>query len=183
MNVEHIIREALMEYDATQTVIRYLLKNTSVTSTKTTNDVQRSKFEFIDKATGEIILDTDVEILGVFYDKLNIWSWAWSQIGLYNSENYLAKEMLLHAIKLGSDLSYIKSILTTSRGVIKDLTQIDINLAISSSIIKHPYVYPYVYKLNNFHLVYYFALINKPALEKLKRTIGKEELLSDSNFD
>ena len=76
---------------------------------------------------------------------IKVWSWAWSQPGLTNSENYLAKEILLYALKLGSDLSYIKSILTTSRGVIKDITQIDINLAIGSSIIKQPYIYPYVF--------------------------------------
>lgn len=172
MNVQHIISKALIEYDTAQPVIRYLVKNArNIKGNKTNNDFERTNFEFIDE-NGEVVLKTEVEILAVFYDKLNIWSWGWSQTGLTNAENYLSKEILLYALKLGSDLSYIKSILTTSRGVIKDITQIDINLAISSSIIKQPYIYPFIYPIENNLLVYYFILLNKTDLDKLAQQIS-----------
>lgn len=178
MNVPDIISKALIEYDMAKPVIRYLIKYTYLEGFKTTNDWQRSKFKFIDKQTEEVIIDTEIEILAVYYDKFKVYSWAWSQTGLTNSENYLAKEILLYALKLESDLSYIKSILTTSRGVIKDVTQVDINLAIGSSIIKQPYIYPFVYQIENNNLVYYFILLNKTELdklsEKIKEKIGNE---------
>ena len=174
MNVENVIQDALIHYDNAQPVIRYLLRNTGLVTIRTTNDTQRTTFQFTDKESKKTLFETEVEILAVFYDKLNIWSWAWSQVGLYNSENYLAKEMLLHALKLGSELSYIKSIITTSRGILKDSVQIDINLAIGSSIIKQPYIYPYIYSINENSLVYYFILLNKPELEKLNKKLESQ---------
>lgn len=170
MSVQHIISESLIEYDSAQTVIRYLQKNTDIEGFKTSNDIERTKFKFIDNDK-KTIIDTEVEILAIYYDKLGVWSWSWAQTGIYNSENYLSKEILLYALKLGSDLAYIKSILTTSRGVMTDTTQIDINLAISSSIIKQPYIYPFVYEINNSKLIYYFILLNKPQLDKLHEYI------------
>lgn len=177
MNVQDIISNALIEYDSVKPVIN-ILKKAYIEGVKTTNDWQRTKFKFIDNDTGETIVDTEVEILAVYYDKLKVWSWAWSHIGLTNAENYLAKEILLYALKIGSELSYIKSILTTSRGVVKDTTQIDINLAISSSIIKQPYIYPYIYPIENNHLIYYFILLNKTDLDKLN-----EKNKKTSSFD
>lgn len=172
MNVPHIISVALIEYDTAKPVINYLLKNAKISKeVKTESDIERSTFQFEDKETGEIILDTEIELLAIYYDKLNIWSWAWSQVGLTNADNYKSKEILIHALKLGSDLSYIKSVLTTSRGMIKDLTQIDINLAIASSFIKEPYVYPYVYTFDNQSLVYYYILLNRSQLEKISEKI------------
>jgi len=117
-----------------------------------------------------------VETLAVFYDKLNVWSWAWSHMGLTNAENYLSKEILIYALKLGSELTYLKSILTTSRGVVKDRVQVDINLALGASIIKHPYIYPYVYKIEDYHLIYYMILLNKDALDTLNKKIIEEKL-------
>lgn len=172
MNVQHIISKSLIEYDIALPTIRYLLKKTHLEGFKTSNDSQRTKFKFIDKETDKIILDTEVEVLAVYYDKLKVWSWAWSQTGLTNAENYLAKEILLYSLKLESDLSYIKSILTTSRGVIKDTTQIDVNLAIGSSIIKQPYIYPFIYTIDDSHLVYYFILLNKSDLDKLSQDMS-----------
>lgn len=178
MNVKHIISESLSEYDAASPIIRYLLNQTYIEGNKTTTDFQRTKFKFIHNDTKEVILDTEVETLAVFYDKLNVWSWAWSQTGLTNAENYLAKEILLYALNLGSELSYIKSILTTSRGVIKDLTQLDINLAIGASIIKHPYIYPFIYSIQNNNLIYYFILLNKEQLDVLNKKLSNGEIIN-----
>ncbi|AYV85123.1 MAG: hypothetical protein Satyrvirus4_20 [Satyrvirus sp.] len=169
MDVQSIISNALIEYDTAQPVIRYIIRNTSLEGVKTSTDTERSSFKFIDKETKEVLIDTEVEILAIFYSKLKVWSWAWSQPGLLNSENFLAKDILIYALKLGSDMSYIKAILTTSRGLIKDSNQIDINLAIASSIIKQPYIYPFVYPVDGDNLIYYFILLNKADLDKLQK--------------
>lgn len=175
MNVQHIISEALIEYDTAKPVIRYLQKNARFEGETSESDTTRTKFKFIDKMTNDVIVDTEVEILAIFYDKLNVWSWAWSQTGLRNAENYLSKEILLYALKLDPDLSYLKSLLTTSRGIIKDLTQIDINLALGSSIIKQPYIYPYIHRIEDNNLIYYIILLNKNVLNKLKTKISEND--------
>ena len=180
MNVQHIISEALIQYDLAQPVIKYLIKNARHEGIKTTNDIERTKFKFIDKNTDEVLVDTEVEILAIFYDKFNVWSWAWAYTGLTNAENYLSKEILLYALKLESELSYLKSILTRSRGEIKDITQVDINLAIGSFIIKKPYIYPYIYTIDNYNLVYFLILLNNEELDKLKDKIKN---VQNDNFE
>ncbi len=175
MNVQDIIGKALIQYDTVQPTIRFLKKNTYYGGEKTDNNWKRTIFTFTDKKTEKIILETEVELLAIYYDKYNIWSWAWAQADLLESENYLAKEILIYALKLGTELSYIKSILTTSRGVIKDVTQVDINLAIASSIIKQPYIYPFVYSIENYNLVYYFVLLNKIGLDELTSEINNNK--------
>ena len=172
MNVQDIIGKALIDYDTAQPVIKYLLQNAYYEGTKPSNELERTRFTFIDKETNKVILDTEIETLAVYYDKLKVWSWAWSQTGLRNAENYLAKEILIYSLKLESGLSYIKSILTTSRGIIRDATQLDINLAIGSSIIKQPYIYPYYYKMDEGYLVYYIILLNKTDLDNLNSLIS-----------
>jgi hypothetical protein len=174
MNNQHIIYNALIEYDTVQPVIRYLLKHTKLIATKTHTDTKRTIFKFVDNTTNEVVLETEVEILGIFYDKLNIWSWSWSIPDLMHSENYLSKEILIYALKLGFDLANVKSILTTSRGTITDRTQVDINVALGAYIIKQPYVYPYIYKINNYNLIYYVILLNRTDLAKLSEKIIKK---------
>lgn len=174
MNVAHIISEALIEYDTAKPVIRFLQKNAYYEGLKSPSDTVRTKFTFIDRATDEKILETEVETLAIYYDKLNVFSWSWSQIGLTSAENYLSKEVLLYALKLDPELSYLKSLLTTSRGVIKDPIQLDINLAVAASVIKQNYIYPYVHKLGDYKLIYYLILLNKKDLDKLKNKISPE---------
>ncbi|MEM0354058.1 MAG: hypothetical protein QXW79_00615 [Thermoplasmata archaeon] len=166
---------ALVDYDAAKPVINYLFRKTRVKGVKGGTDTKRTEFTFFDGETNKVVLSTEVEMLAIYYDKMGVWSWAWSQPGLTNAENYLSKEILLYALKLESDLSYIKSILTTSRGIIRDPTQIDINLAVAASIIKQPYIYPYIYKIKDNYLIYFLILLNKSDLDKIKSEIGKIE--------
>jgi hypothetical protein len=173
MNVQNIIKDALVEYDTAQPVIKYLLKNTYTTGKRAKNDFKRSVLKFYNKDTKELVLETEVELLAFFYDKLNIWSWAWAQPGLYNADYYLSKEILIYALSLQSELAYLKSILSTSRGVIKDWTQIDINLALSSSIVKQPYIFPFAQKLNEYNIYNYYILLNKEKLDVIRDSLGK----------
>lgn len=170
MNTPSIIRDALDEYDAATNIIipLYSMDHEIINAT---NDHQRSRIIFKDQKTGAV-LDTEFEILAMFYEKLNVWSWAWSQPGLYNSENYLAKEILRYSLELGSEMTYIKLLLSTSRGIIHDRMQIDINLAVSSSFIKQPYIYEYHYMIEGHSLSYYFILLDKEGIKKFYEKIN-----------
>lgn len=170
MNTPSIIRDALNEYDTAAEIIKPLY-GLNYNIINTDNDYQRSRIIFKNKNT-ETVLDTEFEILAIFYEKFNIWSWAWSQPGLINSENYLSKEILRYSLNLGSDLTYIKSLLSTSRGIIYDKMQIDINLAISSSFIKQPYIYEFYNEIDGYGLSYYFILLNKEGIKKFYEEIN-----------
>lgn len=167
MNVQDIISKALIYYDRSTIVTDFLHNYTDLVINKTDDYWKRSIFKFIDKNTGNVVLESEVEVIAIYYDKHRIWSWAWAQVGLTYSENYLAKKMLHYSLDLESDLSYIKSILTSSRGIIEDVTQIDINLAIAANIIKQPYIYSHIYAVENYNLVYYYILLNKDRLEEI----------------
>lgn len=180
MNVADIISNALIEYDTARPVINFLQK-THTEGFKTSNDWQRTNIRFMDPETKELIVDTETEVLAIYYDKFNVWSWAWSHIGLTNAENYLSKETLLYSLKLGSELAYLKSIITTSRSVIKNTIQLEINLAIASSIIKQPYIYPYVYTFKDHKLTYYYILLNKLDLTKLNDKITFDKSFKEND--
>lgn len=171
MNVQDIIRNSLVQYDAAQPVIQYLMENCMYDGIKTDSDYVRTKFNFMSIKTKEVLVSTEVETLAIYFDKTNVWSWAWSHPGLLNSENHYAKEILLYSFKLGSELSYIKNILTTSKGVINDPIQIDVNLAISTYIIKKPYIYKFYYKIGQYNLIYFFILLNREKLDELGEKI------------
>ena len=169
MNVPDIISKALIEYDSVKPIIRYLMKNTIPEIKFPTNAIERTKITFVTNSEPKkIILETEVELLAVYYDKYQLWAWAWSLSGLNNSTIYLSKKLLIYALDLGADLTYIKSILTTSRGVIKDNIQVDVNLALGSAFIKQPYIYPFITPLETHNLIYYFILLDQVALQKIK---------------
>lgn len=180
MNNQHVIYNSLKEYDSIQPVIRYLIKNTRMIPTKSYSDSKRSTFQFVDNETNEVVLETDIEILGIYYDKFDIWSWAWSFPDMKHSEIFLIKELLIYALGLGNDFSYIKSLLITSRGKITDRTQIDINVAIAGYLTKQPYIYPYIHPINNDKLYYYTFLLNNDGLNELAEKIKKNGLYDDT---
>lgn len=170
MNVPSIIKDALNEYDTAAEIIAPLY-GMNYNIINTTNDHQRSRIIFKDKKTGAV-LDTEYEILAIFYEKLNVWSWAWSQPGLLNSENYLSKEILRYSLTMGSEMTYIKLLLSTSRGIIYDKIQIDINLAISSSFIKQPYIFENYKEIEGYGLSYYIILLNKEAVKNFYEKVN-----------
>lgn len=169
MDVQNILKDALIEYDKTSNVINYLLKN-KYKGFAPNNNLDRTTIEFIDE-NNKTIIKTEIEILGIYYSKFKIWSWAWAQPGLLNSQNYLSKQILIHSLNFEPNLSYIKNLLTTSRGVINDPIAIDINIAIASSIIKQPYIYPSIIKIGKYQLIYYLILLNNKDLDKLRENI------------
>lgn len=171
MNSAYVVTRFLEEYDMTRSTIRYLLQNTYQQSVPSKHDMDRRILKFYHIKTDELVLETETEIMAVYYTRYGVWTWAWSIIGLLDAEYFLSREILLYALKLDVDLAYIKRILTTSRGVIKNDTQIDINLAVSAGITKKPYIFPIVTKVEGYYLIYYMILIDTAKLDALKATL------------
>ena len=174
MNIQYIITKSLLDYDEKQSVIKYLTKNSkTIDSVRKNSDTIRNNIKFYDDKKN-LILETDYEVLGIYYDKLHVWSWGWSHTALSNAETYLSREVLNHSLKWGSDLSYLKSMLTSSRSIVRERAQLDIHLALGCNIIKQPYIYPYVYKIGDAKLIYYLILLNKTDLDRLDKIISKK---------
>ena len=182
-NIQDIISQSLVYYDKSQPVIKYLYNNTFRLNNNINSNYRRIIFEFYDRITRELVVSTEVELLGMYYNKYKICEWAWANPGLRISENYLSKEILRWALSLDIDMTTIKSILITSRDEIKDNIQIDINVALGASILKQPYIYTYNYYINGFNLVYYFVLLNQKDLDILSDKIAKGEIFVDFDED
>jgi hypothetical protein len=182
MNIQYIITKSLLDYDEKAPIIKYLVKNgKKVETVRKNSDTERNNIKFYDDERN-LILETDYEVLGIYYDKLHVWSWAWSHTALNNAETYLSREVLNHALKWGSDLSYLKTMLTSSRSIVREKAQLDINLALGSNIIKQPYIYPYVYRIDDANLIYYLILLNRSDLDRLDKIVLKpNEMVPNSH--
>lgn len=162
MNIDSVINQGLYENDSKRLLLRYLEENTRI-NLKYELDPQRSKLEFYDKQTNKLIVSTEVERLAAYYEKYGIWVWAWSVPMLFHSENSLSIEILKHTLQLDNEYVYIKTIFTTSRGIIDDPIQIDINLALCGQLLKKPYIMTW----KDGAVVWYIVLLNNEDLDKL----------------
>lgn len=167
--MENIIINALNQYDEAIEIVKKIVSKCTISITYSNNNYKRGSIQFTDNKSG-IKIETDFEWLAIFYEKINLWSWAWSLPGLKESENYLSKDILKYSLNLDANMSYIKLILSTSRGIINDTTQIGINLAICTYIIKHPFVYPQTSIVDGYEYVKYLVLIDN---EKIKSFFEK----------
>lgn len=178
MDVSTVIQDALIKYDKTVRVIKYLLTYCKVTYKQSGLETKRSTLTFTNASDDkDIVLETEIELMGIFYDKYNVWSWGWVQPGILKPEIYLVKEILIHALDMELELSDIRQLLVSPRAVFSDKMQLDICLAIAGSVIKHCHIFPYKvteidgkYKLFN-----YYAMLNEDGLDKLRKRIEQED--------
>lgn len=91
----------------------------------------------------------DYEMIGYFDNQAKIWIWSWVVTDIKSSESKLSRELLQYGLKLepGSnslDHFIIKGLLLNSRTIILEQTQLDINLAIYSYLVrdKIKFIYP-----------------------------------------
>ncbi len=171
MDTRYIISKSLEDYDSTANILRFLKKKTKLVPIEKKQDTERDLWTFYDIDTNEIVLETEVEALGIYHKRLGIWSWAWSIPILSSTKIHLSKEMLLYALSLGPESSYLKTILITSRGSIDDPIQLDIHIALASYIIKQPYIFPYEQTIDDYNIFRYYILLNTDAIRKLHKKI------------
>lgn len=171
MNIQYIITQALIEFDKKRPVVDKLVKkNNRVKITKGRSDTERDVIRIYND-NDKLLLESEYEMLGSYYPELKIWTWAWANPGMYPPQNYLSTDILNHAIGWGKERSYLKSMLVNSRTMITDPVQLDVNLALSASIIKHYYIYPYQDPIGirdeKTSLVHYLILLNEEKLDMI----------------
>jgi hypothetical protein len=177
MDVSEVIQQALIEYDKTSSVIKYLTEKSVIDYQRAKSDNQRSKLIFRNKEDEkEILLETEVELVGIFYDKYNFWSFSWAIPGLLASEFYLVKKVLIYALGLGIDLLDIRNLLISARSIITDENQLDLILAITGAVTKHHHVFRFTQGTveDKFHIFSDFLLLNEEGIKELsKKLISK----------
>ena len=173
----YIIRQALLNYDEHLITIKHLKKTCNYKIEPSEADTKRSKIFFYDKKTNDLILQTDFEILGGYYLKYKIWIWSWALLHLKNNLTILSRELLNYSFSAKEPYNVDKylSRFITSKSIIGDKTQFDINIALASFIIRQPYIYKIHYgnSLQNIHYEY-IILINNEDLEKLHKSLIKK---------
>jgi hypothetical protein len=174
-NTNYIIAKALEGYDNSSNVIKYLAdrQKTSIKLEREKKQNQRALFVFRDNKTNEIVLSTEMELLGIYYD--NIWCWAWTIPTFENLDILLAKELLMYALKMGPEYAIIKSMMINSRGTVDDPIQVDINIALATYILKYTYIYPVKTKINDTVITKYYILLNREELSKLTDKLSVHE--------
>jgi len=173
MNINDVIGQGLYENDSKRLVMRYLERNT-ITIFNPGTGTKRPEMKIYNKETNELIISTEFERLAAYYNKYHIWVWAWSVPMLHHSENSLSIEILKHTLQMDQEYVYIKTLFTTSRGIIDDPIQIDINLALCGQILKKPYIV----KLQDGMVDWYVVYLNTEGFDKL----ADELKLKDHGF-
>jgi len=107
------------------------------------NDLEHNNIIFYDKDLKELF-KSRFERLGIFENKSQIWSWAWTISYFKKNETNIIRKILFYGTELDSSKSsFLKSELITSRFRITNKTQLDIHCAIASYLSKKPYIYSY----------------------------------------
>jgi len=167
MTIQYIISKALEDYDAYKPVSDKLTKkNNRVEVINSKEDTKRDIIKIFDK-NNKLLVESEYEILGLYYPTTNIWTWGWAAPELKHPHNFLSHEIFNHVMSWDNEKLYIKSMLINSRSSITDEIQIDINLAICTSIIKHYVIYPLVKTNETSSVVIYLILLNNHQLVRM----------------
>ncbi len=134
------IRSALEYYDNHQLKIIELLKKIEyikfINNTPSTNQII-----FYD-SNKNILLESNYEALGFYFQNSNIWKWAWSMPTLSKNDTSISRKILNYAFDLEPTKEYIlRSALINSSTLINNDLQLDIHIALSSYLIKKPFIF------------------------------------------
>jgi hypothetical protein len=134
------IRSALEYYDNHQLEIIELLKKIEfikiIHNSPSTNQII---FYDSDK---KVLLESNYETLGFYFQTSNIWRWAWSMPTLSKNDSSISRKILNYAFDLEPTKEYIlRSELINSKILIKSDLQLDIHIALSSYLIKKPFIF------------------------------------------
>lgn len=141
-NISSIIQVALEKYDVNSEKFAKLSSNKKwkLHPPEKDSDMERHTIEFYD-LDSNLIYKSRVEILGMYDNKLHIWIWGWAIPTLKKNQTYSSRKLLSHGLDIDEERSFIKVGLVTSRLNIPDKSHFDIHIALSSYILKIPYIY------------------------------------------
>jgi hypothetical protein len=134
------IRSALEYYDNHQLEIIELLKK--IEYIKFINNAPSTNQIIFFDSDKKILLESNYESLGFYFQTSNIWRWAWSMPTLSKNDTLISRKILNYAFDLEPTKEYIlRSALINSKILIKNNLQLDINIALSSYLIKKPFIF------------------------------------------
>jgi hypothetical protein len=172
MDTKQIITRSLEEYDKHAPTIDFLLRHVEKHAPDfvvNNSDMKRDSVIFYDH-DHNILLKSDFESLGFYYNKYKLWLWGWANPGLLSNNTYLCKKILQYGLELRLSRVDLKYQLITSRMFIRDKNQLDVHLAVSAYLIKKPYIYPHkiwVNKENDEYIINYLILTDTEILDKI----------------
>ena len=106
--------------------------------------MESDKIIFLDDEKKKI-MEGNFEIISTHMISNDVWTWGWANPSFQNKKTRIVKDILNYGLTLDNKKNYfLKAELTNSRFVISDPLQIDIHLAIASSLSKIKYIYPLV---------------------------------------
>ena len=162
MNVESLsqtIKLAIEKYDNICKKYNKYIKNTNVSII---ND-EKFIFKFDDYED-----EFDCEFLGYFDNQNLIWIYSWVLTNIDSIKTKISRELLEYGLKLepssNTDEHFmIKSLLVNSRIQIEESIQLDINLALYTSLLrdKIKFIYPRKVLLDEFNenfITYYYLI-------------------------
>lgn len=136
------LHDALESYDRTHPVISALMGMRRELS-HPVDSRKRDRMVFYDDQDRPIY-ETDVETLAFYYPQVGLYAWSWAIPSRRQSTTFLSRQVLQYC--LNNDVSlYTRTILTTGRSIIRDVTQVDINLALAITLIRRPYILPQLF--------------------------------------
>jgi len=142
-SLNHFLKKAITHYDNQNLKYYDFIKSQNATVNLKDNEIS---FFLNDDKT----FNSDIEILGYFDNRTNIWIWGWMLTGLLNTN--ISRDLLNYGLKLEIGLTntnehfFIKSLLVNSRILVEDDIQLEINFAIYSYLMKDRYKFLYPWK-------------------------------------
>jgi len=143
MNKNNIVTNSLSYLDKNHEKYEHLLKDITHISYSdiTDKDMERRTIYFYNKE-GKLIFNSKFEFIGQYSN--NIWTWAWSIPKLSKNATYLSRKILEYGLDLSAeDDIFLKNELVTSRFIIRNKVQLDINTAIAAYITKNPLIFKF----------------------------------------
>ena len=167
MEFEFIIKNALIEYDKNQPDIINFVNNIEyIKIIKTEN--KSDKFIFYNNKD-EIILESNIEHMGIYFNYNNILKWAWADPTLNPNYTIHSREILNYALNLTNkhDLFLKTELINSSISIINNY-QLDIYVAIICYILKKKLIIPLSYFKNEEinHNIYNDEIINFKKLQE-----------------
>lgn len=139
-------------YNKIDSIIRDSLEYYDINSEKYYNFIQKIKYIkrienplkveilLLDKNKNEL-LQSHIEILGVFFPKRKLWKWSWSIPVCPKKLTFISRKILDYALNLEETDDYLlkSKFINSSIDIVNDL-QLDIHIAIASRIAKQPLI-------------------------------------------
>jgi hypothetical protein len=136
------ITDSLNEYDKNLKEQNKILKFAEYFEFKNSIDnTMNDKIYFYDSNYNKI-LEADYEVIATYNALYSLWTWAWGNPAFDKKWTRIITKILNYGFSLDSKKNYhLKLELITSRFIISDQIQIDIHLAITSSLSKIKNIY------------------------------------------